>query len=247
LELADIPEDLAVLIEDDITTDTDIIHSLKLISELSPVLYRELIVQARNTEEGGISRGRVRDALKVARGQTPPNALPKAQASIQAGQGSAQKAATDDVEDTVGVVNGQQQVTAGETSDAKENISHAKSNEQQIAKDTDDVNSEDDASSLEGKTPAVVPVTSTVQPKAKDAKDKIGKNETVMIARDQLVIGVAVCFATKILHGELLTDRVFGEPNKGWVRVLDGGKQHTKLVALDDITITSMAALAPLT
>jgi ParB family chromosome partitioning protein len=247
LELADIPDDLADLIDDDITTDSDIIHSLKLISELSPVLYRELLVQARNTEEGGISRGIVRDALKLAKGQIPPTVLPSSGFNNQAGQSGAQKSGTDDAKNTAGPLNGQQQVTESQTPVATENISHAKTSDPQNAAGDNAQNNGSDSSTLDGKSPVVPSAGPASQPKAKDAKEKIGKNETVSIRPDQLVIGVAVCFASKILHGELLTDRVLGDSSKAWVNVMDGGKQLTKLVALDDITITSMAALAPLT
>lgn len=254
LELADIPDDLAALIDDDITTDSDIIHTLKQLSELSPVLYRELLVQARNTEEGGISRGIVRNALKLAKGQIPPTVLPGLGVNNQTGEGGAPapKAETEDgvAQSSAVALNGQQPESVNQPPVSPENIPHAKTSGLQNAAGDAVQNNDGGAPGLDGKNPVAPPVaatTSVTQTKAKDPKEKIGKNETVAIRPDQLVIGVAVCFASKILHGELLTDRVLGDSSKAWVNVMDGGKQLTKLVALDDITITSMAALAPLT
>src|SRR3990167_4525715 len=69
LALADIPDELAQLIEDDVTSDSEIIYSLKQIGELDISRFTTLLKKARDPQQP-LSREEVRNELKIAKGLT---------------------------------------------------------------------------------------------------------------------------------------------------------------------------------
>lgn len=237
LEIAEIPDDLAELVDDGVIADSEIIHSLKLISERSPVLYKELLVQARNEEDGGISRSMARETLKIAKGQITPIVDASASGQDEAGQGGNQASDGPAIQpQTPEPKSGNRE--AGTGTPAPQNIPPAETLNGKVlgAESGEGHENDPDQTSTQ---PAATP------PRKEPAAKKPGKYDTIKISPTLLVIGVSVSFDTKVLNGELLTDSIIqGDQRKAWVRVLDGGKQVERLVAVDDITITSLAKLA---
>ncbi|MGF6282054.1 ParB family chromosome partitioning protein [Pseudomonas frederiksbergensis] len=244
LEISDIPDDLAQLIEDDITTDSDLIHGLKQISVLSPVIYKELLAQARSGEEGGLTRQQVRHHLKIAKGQVDPILSPEVVAARQreeeeartAGENNAPGQTSSGQAEELGAGNGQATNT--------ENISHAKtSGGQQLNGNV--VQPGSNVTPIDSGKKPTPPSADPVAGQGKEPKERrLGKNETMEIVPADLVIGISVALDKKHLFGELMTRRVLGDPSKAWVCVLDGGKQIEKIVAVEDISIRSLAKLA---
>jgi ParB family chromosome partitioning protein len=244
LDLAEIPDDLAELISDEVTSDSDIIHGLKLLSEISPVLYKELLVQARNVEDGGISRSTVREALKVAKGQVTPFVDKGAnQLQGEAGQGAGLESGQSPSVPTR--INGSAATGDGAGGVDPEKIPHAETINAKAADAAGGGAQQTDEHPPVGTNaaPPTLTVVPSTAPKQAPSK-KPGKNDTIIISPTQLVIGISVSFDKKVLPGELLTDRVFGDKRKAWVRVMDGGKQLERLVSVDDITIMTMAKFA---
>lgn len=244
LEISDIPDDLAQLIEDEITTDSDLIHGLKQIFGHSPVIYKELIAQARSGEEGGLTRQMVRHHLKIAKGQTEPILSPEVQAAKQreqeeAGPGGANNSA----EQSQGAQAQQPSSVTGQVA-STEKISHAKTSGSQQLNGTS-VQPGSNVTPIGGvKKPATPPDDPAVAQQKQPKERRLGKNDTMEIVPADLVIGISVSFSQKVLCGELLTNRVLGDPSKAWVSVIDGGKQIERIVAVDDITIMSLAKIA---
>ncbi|MGE8065145.1 ParB/RepB/Spo0J family partition protein [Pseudomonas sp. NPDC089569] len=241
LEIADIPDDLAELIEDDITTDSDLIHGLKQIYVRSPVIYRELIARARSEEEGGVTRQVVREHLKIAKGQAEVILSPEVLAAKQREQKEVQTAGENNTATQSSAVQIQQPSSGTTQAGNTENISHAKTSGDQQNNGVSDQPASNVTSIVNGKKPA----TPSVDPAGTQPRERrLGKNETMEIVPADLVIGISVSFPQKVLCGELLTHKVLGDPSKAWVSVIDGGKQIEKIVAVDDITIMSLAKIA---
>jgi len=243
LALANLPDELAALIEDDVTSDSEVIHTLSKICELKPSLYLELVQQARS--EAGLSRQEVREQLKVARGgsqlppkQTPPahpaagNVTPidpvnqqpggaKEQGADGAGQGGVNPPSTGHQQDA-----GDPNLDGGDGSDS-EKFSHAET-----------LNGAGNLEAHPGSGQA------TGKPHPQEPRKKLGKGEVREIPHNQIVIHVRVSTAKKRFTGELLTNYICGEGSKGMVSYLEGSKQVKGLFDLDSIEILTMAQLA---
>jgi ParB family chromosome partitioning protein len=244
LEISDIPDDLAQLIEDEITTDSDLIHALKQISVHSPVIYKELIAQARSGEEGGVTRQVVRHHLKIAKGQAEPILSPEVLAAKQREQ---EEAGARGANNTAGQSRSGQVHQPGVRTDeatSTENISHAKTSGGQQLNGAAVLSGSNVTPIGGGKKPGNPPADPAGAQQKEPKERRLGKNDTMEIVPADLVIGISVSFAQKVLCGELLTHKVLGDPSKAWVSVIDGGKQIEKIVAVDDITIMSLAKIA---
>lgn len=240
LDLADIPDELTALILDDVTSDAELIQSLKKIFEIDLERFQSLIAKARS--EVGLSRSEAREALKIARGGPPPKSTENSPDGGAIERTAPQIPGQQSGLNTTGVqssslIEGGGQ---GNTPDGKEpnnlqepgaeNISHAKTSG---GSETSQTKIQVDPSPQGGKQPA-----------AKPPAKKLGKTEIIEIPADQMVIQVRVSTDKKQITGELLTTFVCGDRNKGMVSHLDGGKQHKTLFDLDRIEIISLAQLA---
>ncbi|CEK42722.1 Chromosome (plasmid) partitioning protein ParB / Stage 0 sporulation protein J (plasmid) [Pseudomonas putida UWC1] len=235
LALADLPDELAALIDDEITSDSELIQSLAKICELKPDLYLQLIDQARS--EGGLSRSEARDHLKAAKGSPAPK------------QPSEPPHVTSQVNPLTTNQSGTEVEAGGvgqggiETSDPQAQ----QSGEDNLAKE------QNGGGSLP-KTPPPVTTPSEpgaghtelnpTPPTARQQAKKLGKSEVREIPADQMVMQVRVCTDKKHFTGELLLNVVCGNPNKGMVSYLDGSKQQKALFDLDQIEIITIAQLA---
>ncbi|EKT4529914.1 ParB/RepB/Spo0J family partition protein [Pseudomonas asiatica] len=245
LALATLPDELAALIEDDVTSDSEVIHTLSKICELKPSLYLQLVEQARS--EAGLSRQEVREQLKIARGgsqppspQTPPaqpaaggNVMPINPANQQpggspdqkradeAGQGSRNPPSTGLQQDAA-----DPNLNGGSGSDS-EKISHAETFNGTGNQEIPAVNGQNSG-----------------KPNPPESRKKLGKGEVREIPHNQIVIQVRVSTAKRRFTGELLTNYICGEGSKGMVSYLEGSKQVKGLFDLDSIEILTMAQLA---
>lgn len=244
LALAKLPDELTALIEDDITSDAELIQSLAKICELKPSLYLKLIEQARS--DVGLSRSEAREQLKLARGAdqpsptvlTPPggpagNVLPMNPGGQQpnnpenqAMNGGGQ--VDDNPPPASSHLNGATDPNlnnAGST-DA-EKVSHAKS--------FDGTNNQQNLQA---------PVEPGGKPQPKEPPRKLGKSDVLEIPAEQMVMQVRVSTDKRQFIGELLLTQVCGNPKKGMVSYLDGSKQVKSLFDLDCIEIITLAQLS---
>lgn len=241
LALSDLPDELAALIDDDVTSDSELIQSLAKICELQPDLYLQLIDQARS--EGGLSRTEARDHLKAARGGGGPKTKP--QASIETSQ--AAPASSTQVGAVAGPSGGGQGGSTGLGSELKGNVlSGPNSGQAGPAKehpaDTNPekiLHAESSASGI-----GAIQEQPSNPPPTRPQPRKLGKTEVLEIPPDQMVMQVRVSTDKKQFTGELLLNVVCGNPNKGMVSYLDGSKQHRALFDLDQIEIITLAQLA---
>lgn len=235
LALADLPDELAALIDDEITSDSELIQSLAKICELKPDLYLQLIDQARS--EGGLSRSEARDHLKAAKGAPAPK-QPSEPPHVTSQMNPLTKDQSGTEVEAGGVGQG-----GIETSDPQAQ----QSGEDNLAKE------QNGGGSLP-KTPPPATTPSEpgaghtelnpTPPTARQQAKKLGKSEVREIPADQMVMQVRVCTDKKHFTGELLLNVVCGNPNKGMVSYLDGSKQQKALFDLDQIEIITIAQLA---
>jgi ParB family chromosome partitioning protein len=235
LALADLPDELAALIDDEITSDSELIQSLAKICELKPDLYLQLIDKARS--EGGLSRSEARDHLKAARGgpapisqPMTPTASPKdvPPAGVQSGSNS----------EPSGVGQGGIE-TSGP--DQKCKVGGDPANEKSDGASPLKIPHAETSGSVPGAAQAE---TTTPQPATRQPVKKLGKTEVLEIPAEQMVMQVRVSTDKKQFTGELLLNVVCGNPNKGMVSYLDGSKQQKALFDLDQIEIITLAQLA---
>lgn len=236
LALSDLPDELKALIDDEVTSDSELIQSLAKICELQPDLYLQLIDQARS--ESGLSRSEARDHLKAARGgpaPKPQSSAPQETSAAPAhsnnavdssGAGQGGNAPSDlDMNRTGGSGLGSEE--GGEAN--QEKILHA---------ETPGSNPGAGKSEPPSTPPAATQPVTRQQPK------KLGKNDVIEIPAEQMVMQVRVSTDKKYFTGELLLNVVCGNPNKGMVSYLDGSKQQKGLFDLDQIEIITLAQLA---
>jgi hypothetical protein len=90
--------------------------------------------------------------------------------------------------------------------------------------------------------------SSKAPPKASQQREratgKLGKAEVATITPERMVIAVRVALDRKHVTGELLLNKVCGDPSKGLVSILVAGRPTEKLVPLDQIELLSMMPLA---
>ncbi|WP_439126030.1 MAG: ParB/RepB/Spo0J family partition protein (plasmid) [Pseudomonas rhizophila] len=226
LALADLPDELAALIDDEITTDSELIQSLAKICELKPDLYLKLIDQARS--EGGLSRSEARDHLKAAKGVPAPK--------LRSDSPPVKSQVTPPPTDQGGAEAGGVGQGGLKTSDenAKPNGEDKPANEQNGG-----------GSNSQTLPPGTGNTEmNTTSPAPRPPSKKLGKSEVREIPADQMVMQVRVCTDKKHFTGELLLNVVCGNPNKGMVSYLDGSKQQKGLFDLDQIEIITIAQLA---
>ncbi|KPC02190.1 ParB/RepB/Spo0J family partition protein (plasmid) [Pseudomonas amygdali pv. lachrymans] len=235
LALADLPDELAALIDDEITSDSELIQSLAKICELKPDLYLQLIDKARS--EGGLSRSEARDHLKAARGgpatknqPMTPTASPKDDppAPVQSGSNGDPSGAGQGGIETSGP-------------DQKGKVGGDPANEKVGGASPQKIPHAETSGSVPGTAQAE---TTTPQPATRQPVKKLGKNEVLEIPAEQMVMQVRVSTDKKQFTGELLLNVVCGNPNKGMVSYLDGSKQQKGLFDLDQIEIITLAQLA---
>lgn len=242
LALAHLPDELAALIDEGVTTDSELIQSLAKICELQPDLYLKLVNQARS--EPGLSRSEAREYLKVARGGTPtdtgPNVLvddseglkPSVQTETSNQSSSTKSGSAAEEGRSFEAREPLSSDRGGNTEPlSSENISHAKTSGQ----------GEGGSEGQNASSQAHVGKTDSLpKPPAK----KLGKTEVIEIAAAEMVMQVRVSTDKNQFTGELLLNMVCGNRSKGMVSYLEGGKQHKALFDLDAIEIISLAQLA---
>jgi len=231
LALADVPEELAQLIEDEITTDSEIIYSLKQLGEIDPARFTVLIARARDPERP-LSREEVRREMKAAKGAPE---LPREPLAGKEPGGSG----TDGASQPEGEGRG----GASAEGSAGGSLSGAQSSETPMPP------GEPGATGAEGAGTSDQPDDSSkAPPKASQQREratgKLGKAEVATITPERMVIAVRVALDRKHVTGELLLNKVCGDPSKGLVSILVAGRPTEKLVPLDQIELLSMMPLA---
>ncbi|SBW84253.1 ParB partition protein [Pseudomonas veronii 1YdBTEX2] len=243
LALADLPDELAALIDDEITSDSELIQSLAKICELKPDLYLQLIDQARS--DGGLSRSEARDHLKAARGGSAPKSQPITPTVTPQPQpqGQGQGLPSTTVQNGSNVDPG----GAGQGGTQKSGPDQKGACEEDLATDTNGVASPqpilhaDNSGSVSGAGHAE---STTPTPTTRQQPKKLGKTDVLEIPPEQMVMQVRVSTDKKQFTGELLLNVICGNPNKGMVSYLDGSKQQRGLFDLDQIEIITLAQLA---
>ena len=230
LALADLPDEIAQLLEDDITIDSEILHSLKQIGEIDNERLQALLVIARNPEMPPLSRDQVRQELRAAKGGGNKEVRVQAPAAINSG------GVTNTESQNGGARAGQAASNPAETADDSDqalNGNEPSSGGQQTV--TTDVPPQEQTPPAD---PVRVPGTGGKPPA------KLHKAEVMKIEPSRMVVQVRVAMDKDVLTGELLLNKVSGDPHKGLVSVLVGGRPVEKLVRLDQLEIVTMMELA---
>lgn len=233
LALADLSDDIAQLLDDDITTDSEILHSLKQIGDLDNDRLQKLLTIARNPDMPPLTREQVRQELREAKGggkeggvSSPSHksngadtATTETQqpSSINGKNGGAASSSAATIETTAQAHNGDEQVPAAVQTDSGETASQTPPPSAEPAR----------APGTGGRTPA-----------------KLHKAEVMTIDPSKMVVQVRVAMDQEVLTGELLLHKVSGDPHKGLVSVLIGGRPVEKLVRLEQLEIVTMMELA---
>lgn len=243
LDLAEVPPELAALVDDEITSDAELIQSLRKICDLDRDLYLQLVEKARS--DGGLSRSEARERLKQLRNAMQQKgqgaAKPIQQSGQQAGSPGLGTANPDDSKGQGGGPVGDGLATsepASEPGSGATSTSPSAAAQGSTHQTTDPVppTAQGDAKSSGFAQPSAT--------QKHDGRKKLGKTEIAEIDPREMVIQVRLSLDKKVVVGELKLDRICGSTGKGVVTYLDGGKQRDDLVNLDQVEIISMVRLA---
>lgn len=251
LQLADLPDDLVELIDGGIISDTEVIHALKKIHELTPDRYAALILEAKGPEAAGLGRETARHWLKVAQGKITPDTAPPTKPIDTGLQTPAPQVPAGGASET----NQTAMVGSGSTASSSSHEGRAEEGESPQEKNphaetnTAPVSQQLDQQLAQELPPAANPgedhgkhngVVLTQTPPGK----KLGKNQVADINPNSIVLYVRIALDKTHTTGELLINKYCGDPTKGAVTYLDGGKQVEKLVPLDCIEILKISPIA---
>lgn len=233
LYLAELPDDLKALAEEEVITDAEVIQSLRKISTLEHGLYLKLLDQAKS--EAGLTRADIRihmKALKVK--STSVEELATNQTNT--GTGGAQTAMPDARGGEVGSTANTATIPAAEATTTNASPeSHGTAAGQLSPTNV----------STEAQTDTRQAATGLAAHRNPTGTRKKGKPEIVDIPAGQIVIQVRVALDEGLIFGELLTNRG-AKDDTGWgvVSYLDGGKPKVDAFTLDRIEFVSIAQLA---
>lgn len=230
LALADLPDEIAQLLDDDITIDSEILHSLKQIGELDNERLKALLAVARDPDMPPLSRDQVRQELRDAKG------------GGKEGKGGA-KASQAVNTDNGGTSPNKQAAGAGSTEQGQTESSAPGTQTQQ---EPESAPSKQGAGGNEqqSKTPPTPPEPARAPGTGGKVQPKLHKAEVMSIEPAKMVVQVRVAMDEVVLTGELLLNKISGDPHKGLVSVLIGGRPVEKLVRLDQLEIVTMMELA---
>lgn len=225
LGLAELPEDIAALVEHDITTDSELLHSLKLLHSLDPATCQAMVTAAIEGT-GTITRQSAREAARTAKVGTAPL---KPVAPAVTGQGGDLQNSGNDETTGAGT---EGKGTQAEDGQGGMKVPHA-------GLSTDQAPPAAPKEAPNGEAPVTAPVKS-------GAAKKAAKSIQTEIDPRELVVGVSVSLDQQVLSGHLLTNRISGDPAYAWVSVVQRGLPTDMLVHTDSIDVVSVAALVPI-
>lgn len=251
LQLADLPDDLVELIDGGIISDTEVIHALKRIHELTPDRYAALILEAKGPEAAGLSREIARHWLKVAQGKITPDVVPPTKPidtglqtpAPQTPAGGASETIQTTMEEGGSTASGSShEGGAEEGASQQEQTPPAGTNTAAVSRQHDqhptkELPPGENAGEAPGNHNGVA-LQQTAPVK------KLGKNQIADINPNSIVLYVRIALDKKHTTGELLINKYCGDPTKGAVTYLEGGKQVEKLVPLECIEIIKISPIA---
>ncbi len=232
LALADLSNDIAQLLDDDITTDSEILHSLKQIGDLDNVRLQRLLGIARNPDMPPLSREQVRQELREAKG------------------GGKEGGASSPVNKSNGTGTSSSKTHQPSSVSGNDGVAASAAPTIETAVEVQTANVQTPAALQSDSTDAAI---QTPPPAAEPARApgtgartpaKLHKAEVMTIDPSKMVVQVRVAMDQEVLTGELLLGKISGDPHKGLVSVIIGGRPVEKLVRLEQLEIVTMMELA---